>query len=137
VVLFLGYANVDYVKSETNEEGMMTMILTSTAFTHNGEMPSLYTCDGRDISPPLAWKDVPDGAKSLVLIVDDPDAPDPKAPKIKIDMMGMPMAPAPKIITSEGIGIMLDSRNIAIKTPTSPRSATNFAILWLKKCSMT
>ncbi|MBE9569693.1 MAG: YbhB/YbcL family Raf kinase inhibitor-like protein, partial [Proteobacteria bacterium] len=37
------------------------------------EIPSLYTCDGRDISPPLAWKDVPEGAKSVVLIVDDPD----------------------------------------------------------------
>ena len=83
VVLFFGYANVDYVNSETNDlEEMMTMILTSTAFTHNGEIPSLYTCDGRDVSPPLAWKDVPEGAKSVVLIVDDPDAPDPKAPKM-------------------------------------------------------
>ncbi len=58
------------------------MLLTSTAFTHNGEIPSLYTCDERDVSPPLAWKDVPETAKSLVLIVDDPDAPDPKAPKM-------------------------------------------------------
>ncbi|MEC4673611.1 MAG: YbhB/YbcL family Raf kinase inhibitor-like protein [Nitrospirota bacterium] len=61
---------------------MTTMILSSTAFNHNGEIPSLYTCDGRDISPPLAWKGVPEAAKSLVLIVDDPDAPDPKAPKM-------------------------------------------------------
>jgi len=83
VVLLFGYANVDYVNSETNDlEEMMTMILTSTAFTHNGEIPSLYTCDGRDISPPLVWKDVPEGAKSVVLIVDDPDAPDPNAPKM-------------------------------------------------------
>ncbi len=58
------------------------MLLTSTAFTHNEEIPSLYTCDERDVSPPLAWKDVPETAKSLVLIVDDPDAPDPKAPKM-------------------------------------------------------
>lgn len=58
------------------------MLLTSTAFTHNGKIPSLYTCDERDVSPPLAWKDVPEKAKSLVLIVDDPDAPDPKAPKM-------------------------------------------------------
>ena len=60
----------------------MNMVLTSTAFTHNGEIPSLYTCDGRNISPPLAWKDVPEGTKGIILIVDDPDAPDPKAPKM-------------------------------------------------------
>lgn len=58
------------------------MVLTSTAFIHNGEIPLLYTCDGKDVPPPLAWKDVPEATKSLVLIVDDPDAPDPKAPKM-------------------------------------------------------
>lgn len=60
----------------------MSLILTSTAFRHNGEILSLYTCDGEDISPPLVWSGVPSEAKSLVLIVDDPDAPDPKAPKM-------------------------------------------------------
>ena len=60
----------------------MPLALTSSVFTHQGEIPSKYTCDGRDISPPLAWSGVPDGAKSLVLIVDDPDAPDPAAPKM-------------------------------------------------------
>ena len=43
---------------------------------------SLNTCEGEDISPPLAWEGVPNGVKSLVLIIDDPDAPDPKAPKM-------------------------------------------------------
>jgi hypothetical protein len=52
------------------------------AFRHQGEIPSRYTCDGDDISPSLVWSGVPAGAKSLVLIVDDPDAPDPKAPKM-------------------------------------------------------
>jgi Raf kinase inhibitor-like YbhB/YbcL family protein len=60
----------------------MSLILTSTAFRHQGEIPSRYTCDGDDISPSLAWSGVPTGARSLVLIVDDPDAPDPKAPKM-------------------------------------------------------
>jgi hypothetical protein len=60
----------------------MSLTLTSTAFRHLGEIPSRYTCDGDDISPSLAWSGVPAGAKSLVLIVDDPDAPDPKAPKM-------------------------------------------------------
>ena len=57
------------------------MELKSTAFPHQGEIPGKYTCDGEDLSPPLAWSGVPVGTKSLVLIVDDPDAPDPKAPK--------------------------------------------------------
>ena len=60
----------------------MSLTLTSTAFHHNGEIPSRHTCDGEDISPPLAWSGVPAGAKSLVLIIDDPDAPDPKAPRM-------------------------------------------------------
>ena len=60
----------------------MTLKLTSTALAHRGQIPSKYTCDGEDISPPLAWSGVPAEAKSLVLIVDDPDAPDPAAPKM-------------------------------------------------------
>ena len=58
------------------------MKLTSTAFAHQGEIPSKYTCEGDDYSPPLAWSEVPTEAKSLALIVDDPDAPDPAAPKM-------------------------------------------------------
>ncbi len=60
----------------------MSMKIESSAFVHNGDMPQRFTCDGQDVSPPLSWSGVPDGAKSLVLIVDDPDAPDPKAPKM-------------------------------------------------------
>ena len=59
----------------------MALTLTSTAFADGGEIPSRYTCEGDDISPPLAWSGAPDGTKSLVLIVDDPDAPDPAAPQ--------------------------------------------------------
>lgn len=58
------------------------MELTSAAFVHQGEIPRKHTCDGEDISPPLSWKDLPAGTRSLALIVDDPDAPDPKAPKM-------------------------------------------------------
>ena len=56
------------------------MLISSTAFKAKSEIPARFTCDGKDISPPLTWTDVPAGAKSLVLIVDDPDAPDPAAP---------------------------------------------------------
>lgn len=58
------------------------MTLSSPAFTHDAEIPELYTCDGSDLSPPLTWTDPPEGTRSLVLIVADPDAPDPAAPKM-------------------------------------------------------
>jgi Raf kinase inhibitor-like YbhB/YbcL family protein len=62
-------------------EGPMTLTLTSPAFAEKGSIPAKYTCDGPGVSPPLRWSGVPSAAKSLALVVDDPDAPDPKAPK--------------------------------------------------------
>ena len=59
----------------------MPLTLSSSAFADHGEIPKVHTCDGADTPPPLEWRGVPDGARSLALIVDDPDAPDPKAPK--------------------------------------------------------
>src|SRR3989344_6061704 len=54
----------------------MTLTLTSTAFEHNGHIPAKYTCDGdRTLSPPLSLSGAPEGTKSLVLIMDDPDVP--------------------------------------------------------------
>lgn len=60
----------------------MVLTLSSAAFSQNEPIPKRYTCDGDDLSPPLAWTGLPAGAKSLALIVDDPDAPDPAAPKM-------------------------------------------------------
>lgn len=60
----------------------MTLAVTSTAFAESASIPAIYTCEGADISPPLAWSGVPAGTRSLVLIVDDPDAPDPAAPRM-------------------------------------------------------
>ena len=59
----------------------MALTLTSSAFSANGSMPARYTCEAEDVSPPLAWSDGPEGTRSYALIVDDPDAPDPAAPK--------------------------------------------------------
>ncbi|MDF3838717.1 YbhB/YbcL family Raf kinase inhibitor-like protein [Cupriavidus basilensis] len=58
----------------------MSLTLTSTAFANGSEIPAGHTCEGADTSPPLAWSGVPAGTRSLALIVDDPDAPDPAAP---------------------------------------------------------
>ncbi len=60
----------------------MPLTLTSTAFAHGAAIPRTYTCDADDLSPPLAWAGIPEGTRSLALIVDDPDAPDPRAPKM-------------------------------------------------------
>jgi Raf kinase inhibitor-like YbhB/YbcL family protein len=60
----------------------MTLRLTSSAFVDGTEIPSRFTCEGDDLSPPLSWSTTPTGTRSLALIVDDPDAPDPAAPRM-------------------------------------------------------
>ena len=60
----------------------MPLTLASPAFSRRGEIPKRYTCEGKDISPPLSWSNVPSGTKSFAHIVQDPDAPDPKAPRM-------------------------------------------------------
>ena len=82
LAILLAFARGPGDTAQSKEVSAMTLKLTSTALAHRGQIPSKYTCDGEDISPPLAWSGVPAEAKSLVLIVDDPDAPDPAAPKM-------------------------------------------------------
>ena len=60
----------------------MSLTLTSAAFTHQGSIPKRHSCDGEDLSPALNWSGLPADTRSLALIVDDPDAPDPAAPKM-------------------------------------------------------
>lgn len=67
--------------TQRTETGM-TLTLESTSFTHGGAIPDRHTCDGADTAPPLAWHGVPAETRSLALIVDDPDAPDPDAPRM-------------------------------------------------------
>ncbi len=60
----------------------MALRLSSPAFEHLGKIPRRYTCEGEDISPPLLWTDPPPETRSFALLVEDPDAPDPEAPKL-------------------------------------------------------
>jgi Raf kinase inhibitor-like YbhB/YbcL family protein len=60
----------------------MALALKSPAFAHGGEIPQPHTCEGADVAPSLEWTGAPPNTKSFALIVDDPDAPDPKAPQM-------------------------------------------------------
>jgi len=64
------------------EKIVIPMIIISASFKDKSEIPVRHTCDGENTSPALSWTNVPAGAKSVALIVDDPDAPDPAAPKM-------------------------------------------------------
>jgi len=79
-----GLASIAYeiIGFEYHREITMTFTIRSSAFDHHANIPKKYTCEGEDLSPHLEWFALPEGSKSLVLIVDDPDAPDPKAPKM-------------------------------------------------------
>jgi Raf kinase inhibitor-like YbhB/YbcL family protein len=68
--------------ASAGEGGAMSLTLKSPAFAPGGEIPAVHTCEGQDTSPALEWSGLPAGTKSLALVVDDPDAPDPKAPKM-------------------------------------------------------
>jgi Raf kinase inhibitor-like YbhB/YbcL family protein len=69
-------------RAGTASGGDSMLKIESPAFAANDRIPRKHTCEGGDVAPPLTWSGVPAKAKSLVLIVDDPDAPDPKAPKM-------------------------------------------------------
>ena len=82
-IIFVCFALLTFNTSTVlAQERVKALRLESSAFANQGNIPALYTCEGRDLSPPLTWSGVPDRAKSLALIVDDPDAPDPAAPKM-------------------------------------------------------
>ena len=94
----------------------MALEISSPAFGAGAAIPASYTCEGQDTSPPLEWQGVPRGTKSLVLIIDDPDAPDPRSPKmtwvhwvlanLPPDIHGLPAGVTPSALppgTTEGV----------------------------------
>lgn len=109
---------------------MTNLILKSSAFTDNGAIPASYTCEGADRSPPLAWSGIPAGVKSLVLIVDDPDAPDPAAPRmtwvhwvlynIPPDAGGLPEAVAPSALPPGALEGVNDWKRTGYGGPCPP-----------------
>lgn len=108
----------------------MVMKLTSTAFAHQGEMPRQFTCDGNDIAPALNWTDLPENTKSLALIVDDPDAPDPNAPKmtwvhwvlynIPPESPGLAENSSPKMLPLGTLQGLNDWRQVGYRGPCPP-----------------
>jgi Raf kinase inhibitor-like YbhB/YbcL family protein len=78
----LGLAFAILVSSIAGGESTMPLSLASSAFRDQGEIPRRHTCEGDDSSPPLSWSGAPDGTKSFALVIDDPHAPDPRAPRM-------------------------------------------------------
>jgi Raf kinase inhibitor-like YbhB/YbcL family protein len=74
-ILFLFCPSALEAKDRKKEDVEMSLKVTSTAFSEGGQIPSKYTCDGADVSPPLSWNAGPSGTKSYALIADDPDTP--------------------------------------------------------------
>jgi len=82
LVLAYGVAATARGYSDVRKESVMPLTMESSAFETNGKIPRKHTCEGTEVSPPLAWQGEPSATKSFALIVDDPDAPDPSAPKM-------------------------------------------------------
>lgn len=110
---------------------MLTLFtLSSIAFSNMQEMPAKYTCVAEDVSPPLEWQNIPDGTVSLALIVDDPDAPDPNAPKmtwvhwvlynINPDIHALPEAANENNLPNGAIQGINDWKNIGYGGPCPP-----------------
>lgn len=108
----------------------IALILRSGAFTDGDEIPARYTCIGNDLSPPLSWQGVPAEAKSLTLIIDDPDAPDPNAPlmtwvhwvlfNIPVDTHELPEGASTHILPPGAIQGLNDWNNIGYGGPCPP-----------------
>ncbi|OGS97210.1 MAG: phosphatidylethanolamine-binding protein [Gallionellales bacterium RBG_16_56_9] len=108
----------------------MTMTIQSPSFHNNGQIPVRHPCDGQNVSPALSWTSVPAGTKSLALIVDDPDAPDPAAPRttwvhwvlynIPVTANGLPESIAAKDLPTGAMRGINDWRHTGYGGPCPP-----------------
>lgn len=108
----------------------MPLTITSSAFEPGSGIPSRYTCDGDDRSPPLAWTGAPDGTQSFALLVLDPDAPDPRAPKrtwvhwvvydLPADCRGLPEGTGPAQLPEGARQGLTDARATGYHGPCPP-----------------
>ena len=108
----------------------MSLTLTSPAFEPGGEIPAVYTCQGDDIAPALQWSGTPTGAASLALVMDDPDAPDPKSPKttyvhrvlynIPVSAAGLPEGVGPKDLPAGTLQGLNDWKRTGYGGPCPP-----------------
>ncbi len=107
-----------------------TLQITSTAFEFGASIPRQHTCQGQDRSPPLSWSDPPPATRTLVLIVDDPDAPDPAAPKmtwvhwvlynLPPDCRGLPEGVAPQTLPAGTLQGKNDWKRVGYGGPCPP-----------------
>jgi len=95
---------VSFIVSADAKEVNPMMKVASQAFENQGAIPKKFTCDGEDISPALAWSNIPEGTKSFALIVDDPDAPDPANPRMTWVHWVVYNIPATVSSLPEGVG---------------------------------
>lgn len=105
----------------------MKFELASSAFAPDGDIPKTHTCDGEDDSPPLAWSGAPGGTRSFALIVDDPDAPDPKAPRrvwthwvvynLPVELHGLRLGMSAKTLPKGALEGFNDSKRIGWEGP--------------------
>jgi Raf kinase inhibitor-like YbhB/YbcL family protein len=93
----------------------MSFVIRSPAFSDGGEIPTEHTCDAEDVSPALEWSGAPAGTKTFALVVHDPDAPDPAAPKMDYVHWILYDIPASSSLLPEGIGAL----------PTGTREGVN------------
>ena len=106
------------------------LTLRSPAFAHGGEIPEIHTCEGKDVSPALEFAGVPQGAKSLALVVHDPDAPDPAAPRMDYvhwvlynlppDCKGLPQAVAESALPKGAMPGLNDWKRAGYGGPCPP-----------------